>query len=333
MPYGGHPLLCVFPMSVIVSGARTSKVAASMPVIRFCQINCWLNSLDASFTAVYICHMNLLTIRGRLLRILQPARQVARAVLVVLAGATLLAGPAILNQAQSASLLVFAAASLQGPLDKSAQSFGRANKVSIRIAYGSSGILARQIAQRAPADLFISASTQWMDYLEKQKTLISGSRRNLLSNTLVLISRKDDQTSGSFPGLPLLKLVGRGRLATGDPDHVPAGIYAKVALTRLGLWKAMKDRLARGNNVRAALALVARGEARFGIVYRSDALAERRVRIVASFPGDSPSAIVYPAAMIKGAKRKMAAALLAYLVSAKGRAPFLAAGFGNPEGP
>lgn len=233
----------------------------------------------------------------------------------------------------AAPLLIFAAASLQGTLDKSVLAFGRRNKVTVRIAYGSSGILARQIERRAPADIYISASTQWMNYLERQKSLIAGSRINLLSNKLVLIARNSEQTHGTIPGLPLVKLVGTGRLATGDPDHVPAGIYAKAALIKLGLWAGIKNRLARAGNVRSALALVARGEARFGIVYRSDALAERRVKIVASFPSDSHPAIVYPAAMINGANVKNATALLAYLVSTPGRAPFLAAGFDAPPGP
>lgn len=190
-------------------------------------------------------------------------------------------------------LLVFAAASLKNALDEANVAYAS----PVVASYAASSALARQIERGAPAQVFISADAGWMDYLEKKRLLQPGSRRNLLGNRLVWIVPASDPV----PPEPLSALGERGRLALADPQHVPAGKYAKAALENLGLWNAVKQRVGAAENVRAALALVARGEARLGIVYETDARAEPKVKIAGHLDPRLHPPIVYPAAVLRDA--------------------------------
>ena len=198
----------------------------------------------------------------------------------------------------STTLLVFAAASLTEALEEVDRAFSAATHIGVKTSYTASSLLAKQIEAGAHADVFFSADREWMDYLDTRGLLRAATRTDVLGNTLVLIaplrSAVQLQIGANFP---LLAALGGGRLATADPDSVPAGMYARAALTHFGVWAAVEPHLARGENVRAALAYVARGDAPLGIVYGTDAQAEKRVRVVAVFPADSHPAIVYPAAV------------------------------------
>ena len=183
-------------------------------------------------------------------------------------------------------------------------------------SYASSSTLARQIEQGAPADLFISANPEWMDYLAERGLIRAESRADLLGNGLVLVAPEDSEVSVEIaPGFDLRDALAGGRLAMGDPDHVPAGIYGKAALESLGVWRQVAPAVVRADNVRAALALVARGEAPLGIVYRSDAVADASVRMVGVFPGDSHPPIIYPVAVTADSKHPDAAELADFLRS------------------
>jgi molybdate transport system substrate-binding protein len=221
--------------------------------------------------------------------------------------------------------LVFAAASLKNALDEVAA----LSAAKPAIAYGASSALAKQIEAGAPAQVFISADLDWMDYLEQRRLLRPGTRRNILGNTLVLIAPAESRVKARIaPGFPLAALLGGGRLATADPAHVPAGKYTKAALEKLGVWDSVSGRLAPAESVRAALALVARGEAPLGTVYSTDAAVEPRVRVVAVFPEGLHPAIVYPAALTQSAPVSGPAAdFLALLVSAAARNVFQKYGF------
>ncbi len=195
-------------------------------------------------------------------------------------------------------VLVFAAASLRNALDAAAKTYEQEAGERIVAAYASSSMLARQIGFGAPADLFISANLQWMDYLDERGLITRETRSDLFGNRLVLVAPRSSGVKVDVgPRLPLVRLLGGGRLAIGDPDHVPAGIYARAALRSLGLWRAVEGRLARAENVRAALALVAWGEVLLGIVYGSDASADPGVEVVGTFPQGTHSPIVYVAAV------------------------------------
>lgn len=221
-------------------------------------------------------------------------------------------------------LLVFAAASLKNALDESVGAY-REDKVVV--SYGASSSLARQIENGAPADVFISADLDWMDYLEKKNLLAHGTRRNLLGNQLVLIApRAHPLKLEPAPGFPIARTLGQGRLALAEPSSVPAGKYARAALEKLGVWEELAGRIAPAENVRAALALVARGEAPLGVVYRTDAAAEPGVVIAGAFPADSHAPIVYPAAALRGAKPG-ASGFLAFLGGPKASAIFARHGF------
>ncbi len=188
--------------------------------------------------------------------------------------------------------------------------------------------MAKQIENAAPADLFISADEEWMDYLQQRKLIDTASRIDLLGNRLVLAAPKDSKIETMIaPGFPLAALLGGGKLPMADPNAVPAGKYGKAALTKLGVWPAVAGQVAAAENVRAALLLVARGEAPLGIVYQTDAAAEPGVRIVAAFPPDTHPPIVYPLALVAGGNNPDAPALAAYLRSAAARALFEAQGF------
>ena len=180
----------------------------------------------------------------------------------------------------------------------------------------------------APADIFISADLDWMDYVEKRSLVKAGTRTNLLRNEIVLIAPADSKAFFDIgPKFPLAKLLGDGRLAMGDPDHVPAGKYGKAALEALEVWPSVANRIARAENVRAALNFVARGEAPFGVVYRTDAAAEKNVRIVGAFPGNTHPPIVYPAALLSGGKSPGAEKYFQFLKSTAAQAIFRKHGF------
>lgn len=227
-------------------------------------------------------------------------------------------------------LTVFAAASLKEALDATLRAWRRAGGDPVRVAYGSSSILARQIDRAAPADIYISANRRWVAWLAARDRLAAGTRTTLLGNRLVLVAPRGRARPVALAAAPILARLGDRRLALGDPRHVPAGVYAAAALKKLGLWAALRTRLAPAANVRAALALVARGEAPLGIVYRTDAQAERRVATVATFPADSHPDILYEAAVVRRGDSPSARRLLVYLTGAAAAALFRRHGFCAP---
>lgn len=234
--------------------------------------------------------------------------------------------------ADAAGVTVFAAASLKDALDEASRRFDVATGNRTTISYGASSALALQIEHGAPADIFASADADWMDYLQERKLIRTESRVNLLSNRLALISPAASAIRiGISPGFPLARVLGSDRLAMADPDHVPAGKYGRAALESLGVWTSVAAKVARSENVRAALALVARGEAPLGIVYSSDALAERKVRIVDEFPVSSHPRIVYPAALTAASRSAAASRLLVFLRAPAARAVWLKHGFTVPD--
>jgi molybdate transport system substrate-binding protein len=247
----------------------------------------------------------------------------------ILTAFTLLLGsawsPAV---AQDKTLTVFAAASMKNALDDIDAAYTARTGVKISVSYAASSALAKQIEQGAPADVFVSADTDWMDYAIKQKTINEPTRVNLLGNTLVLIAPKDSKIDNVSigPGFDLARLVGDGKIATADVKSVPVGKYAKSALDKLGAWEAAEPKFAMTENVRAALALVARGEAVLGIVYSTDAKVEPGVRIIGTFPADSHPAIIYPIAATTAAQPETAD-YLAFVRSSAAKATFEKYGF------
>jgi molybdate transport system substrate-binding protein len=228
------------------------------------------------------------------------------AILAVVAGIAL---PAV-GQAQD--LTVFAAASLKNALDDAIAAWKKDGGKPVAASYASSSTLAKQIEQAAPADIFISADRQWMDYLATRGLV--KTPHDLLGNRLVLIAAADDPVQIDLrPGVDLAARLGGGRLAVGDPAHVPAGIYAKEALEKLGVWQAIEAKLAPAADVRAALALVSRREAPLGVVYETDALVDPGVRIAGLFPDDTHAPILYPIAVATTSKNPDAAAFVAFL--------------------
>ncbi len=216
----------------------------------------------------------------------------------------------------SADTTVFAAASMKNALDEINRSWSAQNSSKVVVSYAGSPVLARQIEKGAPADIFISADLEWMDYLAQRKLINVASRVNLLRNELVMIAPATAKISVVLkPGLRLGDLLGNDRLSMADPDSVPAGKYAKAALKALGLWSQVSTKIIRADNVRAALNFVARGETPLGIVYRTDAAAEDKVRVIATFPAGSHPPIVYPAAMMADSKKAEAAAFFSWLKS------------------
>jgi molybdate transport system substrate-binding protein len=236
--------------------------------------------------------------------------------LSVLAFAVTPAALPVRAQDAPVSATVFAAASLKNALDDTIAAYGRNTGRKVVASYAASSALAKQIEEGAPADVFISADQEWMDYVAQKKLIAPKSRFNLLGNRLVLIAPKDSKIENVMigPGFDLAKLAGDGRIAVGDVRAVPAGKYAKAALQKLGAWSAAEPKLASADNVRAALVLVARGEAPLGIVYETDAKIESGVKIAGKFPENSHPPIVYPAAMTAGAKPD-AAKFFAFLMS------------------
>lgn len=223
-------------------------------------------------------------------------------------------------------VLVFAAASLAGPLDEVADAFGAATGNEVVISYAGSSVLARQIENGAPADVFLSANQGWTDHLAALGHIRNDSRKNYWANRLVLVSHDKGQEIALTPETDLAALLNGGRLAVALTDAVPAGVYAREALTSLGQWEAVRPLLAETDNVRAALALVSSGAAPWGIVYATDALADPRVHLRGTFPAESHSSISYPGALIAFA-RPEAEDFLAFLATTEARAVFEAAGF------
>jgi len=207
-------------------------------------------------------------------------------------------------RAAEPELLVFAAASLTNALDALGPVYTKETGQPVKFSYAASSALARQLEAGANADVFVCADLEWMDYVQARKLIDRATRRDLLGNHLVLIAPKDSSISLKIaPGFSLGKALGSGgRLATGDPDYVPAGKYARQALTTLGVWNDVADRLVRADNVRTALAFVARGEAPLGIVYTTDAKVEPGVRVVDAFPDDTHLPITYPVAVTRDAR-------------------------------
>jgi molybdate transport system substrate-binding protein len=235
---------------------------------------------------------------------------------------------AVAAQAQDKSLTVFAAASMKNALDDVNADYAKTSGVKVVASYAASSALIKQIEQGAPADVFVSADTDWMDYGQQKKLITQGTRVNLLGNKIVLIAPKDSKIDAITIGqdFDLAKLVGDGRVVTGDVQSVPVGKYAKAALEKLGSWDAAAPKFAMVESVRAALALVARGEAVVGIVYETDARVEPGVKIVGTFPADSHLPITYPVAATATAKPE-ASGYLAYLRSAAAKAVLERYGF------
>lgn len=236
------------------------------------------------------------------------------------------AGPA---QAQAKELVIFAAASLKTALDEAAANWVReSGKPAPKISYAGSNALARQLEQGAPADLFFSADLDWMDYAQAKKLIRPESRVSLLANRIALVAPADATTSIVLaPGVDLTAALGTGRLAIANAEAVPAGRYGKAALQKLGGWDKVRGRIAQADNVRAALLLVARGEAPLGIVYTTDAAAEPKVKVIATFPEDSHPPIIYPVAVTRDSSNPDAQSFLNYLRSADPRAAFEKQGF------
>jgi molybdate transport system substrate-binding protein len=235
--------------------------------------------------------------------------------------------PASAAEVQKPSLTVFGAASLTNALQELGDGFTRETSIAVRFSFASSAALARQIENGSPADIFFSADLEWMDYLQTRNLIQRDTRHDVIGNRLVLIAPSDSKIQLKIqPQFPLAATLGKGRLATGDPDSVPVGRYAHEALTTLGVWNAVADHLVRADSVRSALAFVDRGEAPLGIVYETDALIDKHVRIVDVFPANSHLPIVYPIAMTAAAKPE-SAKFVAYIRGPAGDAVFKAYGF------
>ncbi len=235
------------------------------------------------------------------------------------------AGPAL---AQAKEPLVFAAASMKTALDEVVAQWQRESGKKVVISYAASNTLIKQIEQGAPADIFISADLDWMDYGEQKNLINVETRANLLSNRIVIVAPKDATAKLNIaPGFDLASALKGGRLAMANVNSVPAGKYGKAALEKLGAWDGVKDKIAQAENVRAALALVSLRESPLGIVYQTDAASDPSVKIVATFPEDSHPPIVYPIALTKTSTNPDARAFLSYIRSAAARPAFERQGF------
>ena len=231
--------------------------------------------------------------------------------------------------ARAQQLTVFAAASLTDAMKDVSAQWAQDGHQPLRMSFGSSSTLARQIEQGAPANVFASADEKWMDYLSDKKLIVPETRKDLLGNDLVLVVAADKPQHVTIgPGFDLLGLLGpNGRVATGDPAHVPVGIYAEQTLRKLGIWGAVAPRLARTDDVRSALLLVERGEAPAGIVYATDAAASKAVMIAGTFPANSHDPVSYPFAVTKSGDTPDARALMIFLAGPQARAIFVQHGF------
>lgn len=236
----------------------------------------------------------------------------------------LIGGPAA---AQARPPLVLAAASLQESMAAAADAWARMGHARPVVSFAASSALARQVEAGAPADLFASADMEWMDTLQAKGLLAPGTRANWLGNRLVVIAPVASRARLTMTAASLRSTLGGGALAMADPDAVPAGRYGKAALTAYGVWSALAPKVVRAENVRAALALVERGAAPFGIVYETDAKASRAVRVVGVFPPRSHPAIVYPLARLKSSRNVDSERFRRFLLSAAGRRVFAPFGF------
>ncbi|MCB1379927.1 MAG: molybdate ABC transporter substrate-binding protein [Alphaproteobacteria bacterium] len=258
-------------------------------------------------------------------------RSLSRGLAVSLAALVLAVVAASTPAAAAGRLTVFAAASLKTALDEVRAVWMADTGKEVTISYAASSALARQIEQGAPADIFISADLDWMNYLTDRNLVRLDGVIRLLGNEIVLIAPRESKAETTIAkGFPLVSLLGGGRLAMGDVKAVPAGKYGKQALETLGVWGSVKSRIAQAENVRAALKLVATGEAPLGIVYQTDAAAEPAVRIIGVFPAYSHNPIVYPAGPVAASSNPDAAAFLTYLQSPKARNLFGTQGFTSP---
>jgi len=223
---------------------------------------------------------------------------------------------------------VFAAASLKDALDKVGSAWKAKSGKEMVGSYAASSALAKQIEQAAPADVFMSADLDWMNYLDKKKLIKPGTRKDLLGNQLVLIAATGSGIKLDLkPGIDLAGILGSDKLAMGEVKSVPAGKYGKAALDKLGLWASVEKNVAMTENVRAALALVARGEAKLGIVYATDARAEPKVQVAGIFPANSHPPIIYPVALVASATNPDAQEFLSFLSSPDAAGIFEAQGF------
>jgi molybdate transport system substrate-binding protein len=231
--------------------------------------------------------------------------------------------------AQAQPLTVFAAASLTDAMKDIDAQWQKDGHKPLSLSFAASSTLARQIEQGAPANIFASADEKWMDYLAQKSLIAADTRKDLLGNDLVLVvPANKPQHVAIGPGFNLAKLLGPdGRLAVGDPAHVPAGIYAQQALKKLGLWDSVSSRLASAEDVRSALLLVERGEAPAGIVYGTDAAVSKGVMVAGVFPADSHDPVSYPFAVVKSGDTPDARALLTFLDGPEARAIFVKRGF------
>ena len=230
--------------------------------------------------------------------------------------------------AEDKTLTVFAAASMKNALDDINAAFLKATGTKVVTSYAASSALAKQLESGAPADMFISADLDWMDYAQQRQLIRPETRTDLLGNRLVLVApATSDLTVAIEPNFPLATLLQDGRLAMADPDSVPAGKYGKAALEKLGVWSSVEGKVARAENVRAALFFVSRQEAPLGIVYQTDAAADKGVKIVAAFPEDTHPPIVYPVALSAASKNPGAVKFLGFLESPAARPIFEKHGF------
>ncbi len=251
-----------------------------------------------------------------------------RRLLLKLVVAAVAAMPLALPAVAADKVTVFAAASLKNALDAANAAWQQETGNETAVSYAASSALAKQIEAAAPADLFISADLAWMDYVAEKKLIKDDTRSNLLGNRIVLVAPKDKAAPVEIKeGFDLAGLVGDGKLAMGAVDSVPAGKYGKAALEKLGAWSSVEGKVAGAESVRAALALVSRGEAPYGIVYQTDAAADPGVAIVGTFPEDSHPPIIYPVAILTESQSPAAGAYLDFLKSDKAAPFFTEQGF------
>jgi molybdate transport system substrate-binding protein len=251
-----------------------------------------------------------------------------RSFLYSVAAAVSISLAAAIPASAAEKLIVFAAASLKGSLDKVAKLYEGKNGGEVAISYAASGPLAKQIEAAAPADIFISADTKWMDYLVKAGAVKKEDAVNLLGNSLVLVAAKDSTLSLKIAkGFDLAKALGDGKLAMGDVKSVPAGTYGKASLEYYGVWKDVEAKAAFADNVRGALKLVSTGEAPLGIVYETDAEADKGVKVVDTFGAESHKPIVYPVATIAASKNPAAKGFYDFLKTREASDVFKKAGF------
>jgi molybdate transport system substrate-binding protein len=235
--------------------------------------------------------------------------------------------PSLAAQTDNPPLIVFAAASLANALQEVGDAFTKDSSIPVKFSFAASSALARQIENGAPADVFFSADLEWMDYLQTRKLIQVATRHDVLGNHLVLVAPADSKIVLKIgPHFALAKTLGTGRLATGDPDSVPVGRYAREALTKLGVWNEVEARLVRADSVRSALAFVDRGEASLGIVYATDAQIDHKVRVVDAFPDNTHMPIIYPIALTAMGKAD-ASKFIDYVRGSVGDATFKKYGF------